>query len=474
MKNTYLKLFAYLCVILIVLTFSLMQQNHASTVTPLYFRIDKPFHHPAILIDHEPVFHNGNIVSAVSLNTRRPIIVTVDDKSLSLQLTKLSKTTLIPIDIQFTDKKVRYLLQTLPMNFPAFRVHNKAGIEGYVLLSVHGLKLTNPSYSLITDMNGNIVFYRGNPQIYRSVFHLQKIVLPNGKIRYTTHIQDDPSISSAWMRGHHIIMDENFHIIDQVSLLKTETHDALLADEHAILMLDDGHYIVVGYNVKYVQWAKDLLVEVVHNVMQEQKDGKVLLDWNSEDFPSLQNACIEKCPSKFIKDADYLHINSLFIDPHDQNLIVSSASGYYIMKIHRKTGEILWTLGGKLNEFKNWNPFLFIRQHDPQILDTGELMMFDNHMRYPHMRKAQILRLKIDETKKEITGIYALPLNFTAPYMGSVQLLPDGNYFIGCGSANLCTARMIDQKGNMLWNIKAQTPYKVFKSYYYKTLDSKH
>ena len=51
------------------------------------------------------------------------------------------------------------------------------------------------------------------------------------------------------------------------------------------------------------------------------------------------------------KDPDYIHMNSVFIDPKDNHLIVSLANGYTVLKIHRQTGEILWRLGGKLDEF---------------------------------------------------------------------------------------------------------------------------
>lgn len=471
-----IKILSYFIAILIVATaFWIQHISNADRLSApsLSFKISEPFNDDiSILIDGEQVFKTGQTLTALSLTTTRPTTVSVAGQKQTISIDKLAANKIIPLEIQFTDKKIRYFLRTLPQTFPWFRVNNSLNLKGFVLLSVHGLKLTDPAYSFITDMNGHIIYYRGNPVINQSVFHLQKVELPNGKIRYITHIQNEMGKTTSWVRGYHLIMDENFHIIDKVSILKTNRHEAIPADEHDIIMLDDRHYIVIGYEIEYEPLTEDKKTELVHNIIQEQKDGKVLLDWNSKDYPILREICIERCPKKFLWNVDYVHTNSLFIDPNDQNLLVSSAAGYYIMKIDRKTGDILWILGGKNNQFGNLPAFSFIRQHDVQITPDRWLTMFDNHMRRPYFQKAQILRLKINESEKQIEEIEKIPLNFTAPYMGSVQELPNRRFFIGCGSANLCTARMIDRNGNVLWNIKAQNPYKMFKAYYYETLTS--
>ncbi len=67
---------------------------------------------------------------------------------------------------------------------------------------------------------------------------------------------------------------------------------------------------------------------------------------------------------------------------------------------------------------------------------------------------------------KVVKSFKKYPLNFWSPYMGSVQKLDDGKWFIGCGSSDECTARMIDEKGNILWDMKAESPYKMFRPYY--------
>ena len=435
-----------------------------------------------ILVENIPVIKKGNLLVPITATITRPVSISVGNQQKEVKINHLSKTNLIPIDIVFQNETFHYFLQTLPDTFPQYDIKNFLNQEGYVLISLHGMNLVDPSYSFILDMDGNVIYYRGHPKVNQSMFHLKKVALPNGKIRYTTHVQDGWGLDNSYVVGYHLIMDENFHELDRVKVLKTEKHDALLADEHDILMLDDGHYIVIGQDIVETVLPDGKRSLVTHSVIQEQKNGKVLLDWDSKEHPELQKACYEKCPEIHDYNADYIHTNSLFIDPMDNNLLVSAASGYYIMKLDRKTGKILWILGGKSNQFKMLKESEFIRQHDVQILSDGRLLMFDNHfsslpqelMKYHkkffNNQQAQILILGLDEKTKQISSVENIPLNFWSPYMGSVQKLENEEWFIGCGSSGECTARMIDKFGNILWDMKANEPYKMFRAYYYNSL----
>lgn len=440
-----------------------------------------------IKVDGIPCIIQNKDIIPITATTLRAVSLSVGDQIKKVKFKKLDKNYYLQIKVRFLDKTVYYRLLSLPPFFPNYDIENFYGIKGNVLISFHGFALKDPSYGLITDMDGHILYYRGNPTVNYSVFHLHKVNLKNGKTRFILHVQDDPGITASWIRGYHLIMDENFNEIDRVSLKATEKHGPLLADEHDIAMLDDGHYIVSGQNIKYEKKEDGSEIEIVHSVIQEQKDGKVVLDWNSEDFPELQNNCYEKCPSMTNKNADYIHINTLEIDPLDNNLFVSAASGYYVMKLNRTTGKIMWILGGKMNEFSIPEDAKMIRQHDVQRLSDRSLALFDNHYSFYNLddpnhyynghknAPARILLLQLDESNKKVIHYSEIPLNFWATCMGSVQKLFEriegkGNWFIGCGDSSQCSAKMIDEKGKTIWNIKAHNPYKMYRAYYFKDL----
>ena len=47
---------------------------------------------------------------------------------------------------------------------------------------------------------------------------------------------------------------------------------------------------------------------------------------------------------------DYVHINSIAID-YDSNIVISSRHLNELTKINRKTGAVMWRLGGAHNQF---------------------------------------------------------------------------------------------------------------------------
>lgn len=435
-----------------------------------------------ITIDDAPVIMINKFIIPTTLTTTRPVKVSISGKSQMITFPKINKLSVVPVNFHFKDKSKDYLILTRPPFLPQLSTKGKFPEKGYILISFHGLQLVDPSYSLVLDAQGNILYYRGNPELNRSMFNLKKIVLPQNKIRYITHVQNDAGITLSWVRGYYLIMDEKFNVIDKVKLLPTNKHPALLADEHDLLMIDDGHYIAIGYNVKDTILPNGKKSQIVHNVIQEQKDGKVLLDWNSEDYPFLQNTCYEKCPQENSRNADYVHTNSLFIDPQDENIILSSASGYFVMKIERHSGKIIWILGGKNDNFRIPKENIFLRQHAVYFNDEHKLIILDNQFsvlppRYyknenilPPLKYSRVLSFDIDEKNKKINSIEQFPLDFKIEFMGSAEKLENGNWLIGCGSSYKCAARVINTKGKILWQLNVQQPYKTFRTYYIPTL----
>ena len=438
---------------------------------------------PTILVDNLPVLIEDNILTAISLTTTRPTTITVNGQTQTIRLKRLKKQDVITINLIHKNKKKTYFLRTLPISFPHLYVEKQTSVipSGYVLISFHGLKLQHPSYSVIMDMAGNVVYYRGNKNPSYSMFHLKKWELENKKVFYSMHEQDEKSIDTSWVTGHHLIFDETFNLVDKVQILPTDTHGELLAEEHEIVVLGEKHYIVIGYDEE--RYDNSGKIRVVHAIIQEQKNGQVIFEWTSKGKPNFVEMCYEKCPQNCKENADYLHLNAVLIDPKDGHLIVSSASSFSVFKIHRKTGELLWVLGGKKDEFNLSKKDLFIRQHHPQILSDGRLMLFDNGWSslgnnidkssdydLPN-RMARIMFLGLDEQNKKVHVIEKKELGFWAPYMGSVQYLKNENVFVGCGSSNECSARLYDKDMNVLWTLMAEYPYKMYRAYWVRTLN---
>jgi hypothetical protein len=155
----------------------------------------------------------------------------------------------------------------------------------------------------------------------------------------------------------------------------------LPGDHHEFLITQQDTALITIYNP--VRWdlspvggPKDGVV--TQGIVQELdiETGEVLFEWHSLDHVGLDEtyAKVSKEPRPAI---DYFHINSIDVD-HDGNLLVSARTTCAVYKIDRKTGEVMWRLGGKKSDFEMGPLTPFAYQHDARRQRDGTITIFDN------------------------------------------------------------------------------------------------
>jgi outer membrane protein assembly factor BamB len=176
--------------------------------------------------------------------------------------------------------------------------------------------------------------------------------------------------------------------------------------------------------------------EVREGIIQEVdiETGEVLFEWRS-----LEHVALEESYYGLPEDPDwafdYFHINSIDID-HDDNLIISARKTSTVYKIDRETGEVIWRLGGKKSDFEMGPGTRFVYQHDARRQPDGTLTIFDNSGLVKVDRQSRGIVLELDEEKMTATLVreYAHPDEYYAITQANMQVLPNGNVFIGWGS----------------------------------------
>src|SRR6185295_4979823 len=174
---------------------------------------------------------------------------------------------------------------------------------------------------------------------------------------------------------------------------------------------------------------------VIGLILQElDRDKNVVFQWRSWDRFQITDAISHDLTAKSV---DYVHGNSIDVEP-DGNLIISSRHMNEVTKISRTTGDIIWRLGGRNNQFTFVNePISFSHQHCARRLANGNITIFDNgNFRTPQFSRA--VEYAIDEVQKTATLVWQYRHNpdvFTVA-AGSVQRLPNGNTLIGWGTAS--------------------------------------
>ena len=104
-------------------------------------------------------------------------------------------------------------------------------------------------------------------------------------------------------------------------------------------------------------------------------------------------------------------------------------------EVSRKTGKVLWRLGGKKSTFALAPDARFAWQHDVRRQPDGTISVFDNGSAPPVHKFTRVLLLRLDQHHKRATLVrsYHHPKKLLSPFEGNAQFLPDGHVFVGWG-----------------------------------------
>jgi hypothetical protein len=197
------------------------------------------------------------------------------------------------------------------------------------------------------------------------------------------------------------------------------------------------------------------------------RTGKLLFTWDMAQHVPLSAGVIPP-PTTAGPVWDAYHINALDVSPVGSQILVSARSTWTIYDVSTQSGQILWQLGGKQNQFTfptsqlsdltlNTGPSItlpgypagsfFQYQHnvryllDPNNTITG-ISLFDDGGENPGPESGPFgpgrgmnIRLDIDH----LAAFVQSPAYYHSPDLfpssqGDMQLLPNGNELIGWGS----------------------------------------
>ena len=205
---------------------------------------------------------------------------------------------------------------------------------------------------------------------------------------------------------------------------------------------------------------------VTDEVIQEINiaTGQVLWQWNADAHLRWKTS-YEPQPST--APWDFSHVNSIQQLPNG-NLLVSIRNTWAIYEISKRTGKILWTLGGKHSSFKMGPGTQFEWQHDARMQSDGTITVFDDASDGAQTSESQsrALRIRLDFQTHRATLVHAYtnrpPL--LSDSQGNVQVLPDGNTFVGWGEQPYFT-EFSKNGGRQLFTMYFHSPLQSYRGY---------
>ena len=162
------------------------------------------------------------------------------------------------------------------------------------------------------------------------------------------------------------------------------------------------------------------------------RTGRVLLEWRS-----LEHIAVSESYLPPADPYDYMHLNSIDIAP-DGNLLVSRRHTWALYKLDRRTGEVIWRLGGKRSGFRVGRQARFAWQHDARYLHGGVITLFDNGSDgyTTTQRQSRALLLDVDTRHRtaKLTRSHGHPSPLLTFAMGSAQVLANGHLLVSWGN----------------------------------------
>lgn len=160
--------------------------------------------------------------------------------------------------------------------------------------------------------------------------------------------------------------------------------------------------------------------------------NRVVWEWNALGHLPLRDSYAPYQPSV---PYDAFHLNSIQQLPGG-NVLVSVRNMWAVFSIHKASGKINWELGGKHSSFSIGSGAHFEWQHDARLHGHGLLTVFDNGAGFTRNEsQSRALKISLRGRTARLLQAYEHVPPVLSVSQGSVELLPDGNVFVGWGAA---------------------------------------
>jgi len=202
---------------------------------------------------------------------------------------------------------------------------------------------------------------------------------------------------------------------------------------------------------------------VIDGIVQEidLKTGMVRRQWDSLDHVALSRSYSSPRPGSKQLPFDYLHLNS--IDPHaGGRMLISGRDTWALYELDTRTGQLVSQIGGRHSTVKLGPGAATAFQHDATALPDGLISIFDNGaMPTIHPRSRGILVALNPQTNTDtLVAQFEHPTPLSSGSQGNVQLLPNGDLFIGWGAEPYFSE--FSSTGQLLFDAE-MTPYSSYR-----------
>lgn len=393
---------------------------------------------------------SADAVNFIAVEVAEGYTLTIDDTVLEngmvypLTLEKLGQN--LQISLLFTEESTGEVTQSYLRTYPAdldltpITVNNPS--DGYYYFG-YG------DYALKLSTTGELVYFAHGKEVHMFTQHDFEGTTYYSYLEESFDPEFPPLSGVDYLQGQAVVLDENYQEIDRIThLIPQDDVKAEPIHINSFQMIAPNHYLVGAYIGKEdtvsTTLHSDGQVRVAAAMLQEIKDGALVLHWDSTNYPELyeQTQDFEAYATTEEDYCDYVHLNAIMIDPTDDNILISLKNTNAILKLDRETGDILWTLGGKGDDFALTDEQQFMRHSSLQVTDDGGYVIFNNNVHYSDQlpsddNNSGVMKFYLDQENLSVTEFERYNSDEIISWdLGSGQELENGNYLVSWGKSD--------------------------------------
>ena len=280
-----------------------------------------------------------------------------------------------------------------------------------------------------------------------------------------TWIQSQGAFSTGPTTGY--IADRHYRVIATVS-----AGNGLTADIHELFLTREGTALIPIYRTipaDLSAYGGSASGQVTEGVVQEidVATGRVLFEWHSLDHVGLDESH-SPAPTSPSVAWDYFHLNAVSVD-EDGNLLIDARNTWAAYRLDRRSGDVIWRLGGTKSDFALGAGVAFAWQHNPLAVDRrGLVRIFDNEAAPTVLPYSRVIWVRHDDRRKTATLERWLkhPDGLLAGSQGNAEGLDNGDTFVGWGA--LPRFSEFDEQNDLLFDGALPAGYNSYRAYRYE------
>jgi EmrB/QacA subfamily drug resistance transporter len=247
------------------------------------------------------------------------------------------------------------------------------------------------------------------------------------------------SSTGATQSGEYVVVNDHYQTVATL-----RGADGWVPTLHSLVIVGHDAWVTVNKNLpmNLAPYGGSVDGAITDSAVQEYdlRTGQLLYTWDALKNIPLSDSYANPQTNGY--PWDVYHVNSIQVaGPH--TLLVSMRNTWAVYLIDTSTGKITWQLGGKHSSFTFSSGASFQWQHDVTLTGGSEVTLFDDnccqisgagtYLAANGPSRALTLQLNQASHTASLVSAYehAGP---SSAYMGSTQVLPDGNTLVGWGS----------------------------------------